>query len=334
MKKTSIEEPYVLTSWVNALLAGFRMEGCDDQEIISLSGVSPDLLERGYCSLDTLTAVFDAAQSLYGDPVSLESNKGTTPSSFRSLSLAILSSETLADGFGLLLKHNSIITNVLGFIVDLEGGGRFGFVVQEDIELSLPLSCAILGRAMRTAVFIHPSSKLLTKVEMAYVKPENSEEYERYFDAPVEWSCQYNVLYFEESAFNCITTHANSTLCITAEKNWLDEVAAFNELSFMLSANAFVKAHLSGTRLTVESAAQEFGMSVRTFQRRLDLEGTSFSKLIDFVRKEESVSLINNAKLSLSDIAYTLGFSDAGSFSRAFRRWFEQSPEQYRKQLT
>ena len=331
MKEFS-EEPYVLTSWVNAFLAGYQMEGCDEHAIVSLSGVDPLWLEKGYCSLETFVAVFDAAKKLYGDSMDSVSRKGVTPSAFRSLSIAMLSSDTLADGFGLLVKHNSSITNVMEFISDAEGGGRFGFARQEGIELSLSLSCSILDKALRTALFIHPISNLVNKVEMTHAKPTNAQQYEDYFCAPVEWACPLDVLYFNEHAYSSPSIHANTSLRINAEKEWLEEIASFNEANFIVRVNAFIQANLSGTRLTIEYASTEFGMSVRTFQRRLDADNASFSQLIDQIRRKEALALIKDIKVTISDLAFSLGFSDVGSFSRAFRRWFDRSPEQYRKQ--
>jgi len=330
--KEFLGESYVLTSWVNAFLAGYQMEGCDEQAIVSLSGIDPLSLEKGYCSLDVFIAVFDAAKKLYGDSMDASSRKGVTPSVFRSLSIAMLSSDTLSDGFSLLAKHNSSITNVMDFIVDHEGGGRFGFSLKDGIELSLALSCSILDKALRTALFIHPSSNLVNKVEMTHSKPVNAPDYEDYFCAPVEWGCQLDLIYFDEHAYSSPSIHANASLRVNAEKEWLEEIAHFNEANFIVRANAFIQANLSGTRLTIEYAAKEFGMSVRTFQRRLDADKASFSQLIDQVRRKEALALIMDVKVTISDLAFTLGFSDVGSFSRAFRRWFDQSPEQYRKQ--
>jgi AraC-like DNA-binding protein len=322
---------YILTSWVNALLAGLRADGCDDMVIVSHSGVDPKVLESGYCSLNTITAIFESAQTLYGDYAGISSNKGVTPSSFRSLSIALLASDTLADSFSLLVNHNAMITNAMNFIVDSQGGGRFGFAMQEGVSISLPLASVILGRALRTASFIHPCSKLINKVEMSYEKPINSVQYDLYFDAPVTWGSPHNVLYFDERVFNCLSTQANPELKEIAEKTWLKEVSEVNEFNFVLRVTAFLKANLSGSRLTIENTADEFKMSVRTFQRRLDLERTSFRTLVDFVRKNEGQKLIKNTGIPLTEVAYSLGFSDSGSFSRAFRRWFELSPEQFRK---
>ena len=328
---TQNDHTYVLTSWVQALLAGLKMEGCDEQKIIASSGIDPSLLEKGYCSLDLFIRLFDAAEKHYGQYVGVASSQGATPSSFRSLSIALVASDSLYDCFQLLAKHNCLITNTMRFIVDDQDGGRFGFSLREDLSISSSLTSAVLGRALTTARFIHPCTKLVKKVTLSYPKPNNANVYENYFEAPIQWDSDINAVYFEESAFRCPSTQANTAVRESAEKQWLDEVAQYNDLSFIESAQAVIKANLSDSRITIEILSEKFGMSVRTLQRRLDQEKTSFSKLVEDVKKQQAKALLKQSAENITDVAFQLGFSNSGSFSRAFKRWFNISPDQYRK---
>ncbi|NRA24146.1 MAG: AraC family transcriptional regulator ligand-binding domain-containing protein [Oleispira sp.] len=140
------------------------MDGYDDRAIISKPGIAPDCLVLGYCTLDTFKTVFKAAESLYGDFVGV-SLKGETPSLFRSLSMAMLTSETLADSFYLLVKHNPIITNALNFVVHHNRHSVFGFYMTKGLDIYLSLTSAILARALRMARFIHPSSQLTSNFD-------------------------------------------------------------------------------------------------------------------------------------------------------------------------
>lgn len=77
--------------------------------------------------------------------------------------------------------------------------------------------------------------------------------------------------------------------------------------------------------------AKLMNTSERTFKRRLSEEGTSFRSLLMEVRYAMAKELLESHSLSMRDIAERLGFSDASSFSQAFKRWHGCAPQNYQK---
>ncbi len=72
--------------------------------------------------------------------------------------------------------------------------------------------------------------------------------------------------------------------------------------------------------------ASGLGISARTLQRRLRENGTSFSAVLEELRRELSGELLADKKLAVSDVALLLGYSEPSAFQRAFRRWRGVSP--------
>lgn len=77
--------------------------------------------------------------------------------------------------------------------------------------------------------------------------------------------------------------------------------------------------------------ASAAGLSVRTLQRRLAEFGVDYSALIDRARFDHAQNLLRDRNRNLIDIAYDLGYTDASSFTRAFRRWTGATPSDFRK---
>ena len=75
-------------------------------------------------------------------------------------------------------------------------------------------------------------------------------------------------------------------------------------------------------RLTEEEAAMSLGLSRRTLVRRLSDSGTSFRDMLDAELKARARVMLDDDKLSRTQMAEALGFEDPTSFSRACRRWF------------
>lgn len=112
--------------------------------------------------------------------------------------------------------------------------------------------------------------------------------------------------------------HADSALArLDAPQPWLDRV------------RGFVEERLPDGGVTLASAAEALGMSVRTLQRRLRDEGTTFEELCDGVRKARALVYLD-AWMSIGEVAYLLGYAEPSVFHRAFKRWTGQSPEAFR----
>ncbi len=84
---------------------------------------------------------------------------------------------------------------------------------------------------------------------------------------------------------------------------------------------------------SVERLAKSLGCSVRTLQRRLAVQGLSYSDLLAEVRRTLALNLLENPRLGIAQIAYCLGYSEVSTFNHAFRGWVGQPPRDYRKSL-
>ena len=84
--------------------------------------------------------------------------------------------------------------------------------------------------------------------------------------------------------------------------------------------------------VSAERIAAPMNISSRHLRRKLSQAGTSYEQLVDEVRRDAAVRMIAGGELSLTSIAYELGFLDPSSFTRAFRRWTDMSPTAFRRQ--
>jgi AraC-like DNA-binding protein len=90
---------------------------------------------------------------------------------------------------------------------------------------------------------------------------------------------------------------------------------------------------LRGQNAHIQTLAKDYGMSTRTLQRRLKDLGHSFSDVIKKVRITRAKELLASPDMSLSEIAFALGFSETSAFHRAFKKWIGITPMEYRKQV-
>lgn len=102
------------------------------------------------------------------------------------------------------------------------------------------------------------------------------------------------------------------------------------ENQFIIDVRNYILENIEDDNLTVESVGQAFSLGRMQFYRKIKaLTDQSASEFIRSVRLTKAVELIKTKELTLSEIAYTTGFSSLSSFSKAFKKQFGQSPSSF-----
>ena len=83
-------------------------------------------------------------------------------------------------------------------------------------------------------------------------------------------------------------------------------------------------------QLSLEELASRLQISTRSLQRQLAQQQTSYSRLLEEVRKNRAISLLCHSRYSAQEVGLRLGYQDAPSFQRAFRHWFGLPPGEFR----
>lgn len=87
-------------------------------------------------------------------------------------------------------------------------------------------------------------------------------------------------------------------------------------------------------RARSSEVARRLGIGQRTFARRLSAEGLNFSEVLGNLRIDLAIRYLADRQLSISQIAWLLGYQEVGGFSHAFKRWTGKSPRETRENLS
>ena len=82
-----------------------------------------------------------------------------------------------------------------------------------------------------------------------------------------------------------------------------------------------------------DDVARVLSMHRRTLNRHLHVQGTTFQCVLDKVRFEVARQLVSSSKISLDDVAGSLGYAGVSPFMRSFRRWSGMTPGDWRHQF-
>lgn len=152
-------------------------------------------------------------------------------------------------------------------------------------------------------------------------------EYERVFQAPIVFKSHWNAMQIDGEFLTLkqppVNRYVFGVLSERAE-------ALLESLRTSKTTRGQVERLLMPILHTGEASmgavAAKLGMSRRTLHRRLKDEGATFEQVLDALRHKLALHFLSGKKVSVSDTAYLVGFSDPAAFSRAFKRWTGTSP--------
>lgn len=112
--------------------------------------------------------------------------------------------------------------------------------------------------------------------------------------------------------------------------------AQFNQKNrnlLFFKCKAFIEQQLTSPNLNVEMISHHLSVSCRQIARAFEANGMTVSRFIWQSRLQKSrEDILNLANLSITDIAYKWGFNHSSHFSRAYKLYFDESPQTTRKQ--
>ena len=170
------------------------------------------------------------------------------------------------------------------------------------------------------------------RVEFQHTAPSYIDEYKHLFQSPVLFDRVENRLVFQKSVLALKlgkrSTHLYSGLIQYAE-SLMGKLTRRRAIT--KKVRYWINKCLSEGDLDIEKVADRMNMSRQTLYRKLKKEGTSFKTLLDDTRKSLAKKFLAQNEYSITEIAFFLGFSETSSFNRAFNRWYDKNPSDFRK---
>jgi AraC-like DNA-binding protein len=170
------------------------------------------------------------------------------------------------------------------------------------------------------------------EVRFAHAAPADARRHRELFGAPVGWDAPRHTLVIARAQLDLPSTHASPAL------HDLHERVVAEELPSPLAGDTLVERLRRALEERLESGppplaelARALGTSTRTLQRRLAELGVDYQQVVDEVRCARTLELLQKPSLSVLAVARAVGYADANSFHRAFRRWTGTTPGDYRE---
>jgi AraC-like DNA-binding protein len=175
--------------------------------------------------------------------------------------------------------------------------------------------------------------RMPTEVHFMHDAPRSEhDDYSAFSRSIVRFGMPHNGFVLEKALLDRPTRAGNARMHEAFDR-YARELSERAALGARSRARSSIIAHLSGGDMCMETVAADLAMSVPTLRRRLEEEGTTFTDLVDDVRRELAERYLRDPQRSISEIASLLGFAHAPAFHKAFRRWKGVTPTAHRARI-
>lgn len=172
-----------------------------------------------------------------------------------------------------------------------------------------------------------------TEVFLSRAQPQDPSLYRKFFKAPIRFNATESAIVFPSRWLKHKLLSKDQFLFDYLERKAV-ELHHDQEKDLINKLHRFVRNTLITQGCTACKTAQHLGIHERTLNRRLQEHGTSFRDEVGQVRYAMAQSFLANTQANNIEIALALGYTDATTFSHAFKRWSGISPAQWREQHT
>ncbi|WP_394827070.1 AraC family transcriptional regulator [Pendulispora albinea] len=330
-------EPTIAAPALWPVIDFLRAHGKDPNALLAHGGYTEDALRN-----PTLRVPHSRAANIYlsirgtcdRPALGLAFAAYVRPETFAVIEYAARSSATVGDAILVTNRYARLIDDSFNFRLDPCGAFSLWRLTMDWPEPLLGImSEYVIGIIARASRFLFGAALPSRELWLRCPSPRDRSPYEQAFSSPLRFSApEYGILMQPEvlalrprsadpTLANLIGQQAESMLSELGRASTCDEVrrAVCEELRSGAPAMTRIARRLSTTPSTL--------------RRRLSEEGVRYKDLLESARRESACAYLSDRTLTMTEIAFRLGYRDATTFFKVFKRWTGQTPAEYRRGL-
>ena len=254
--------------------------------------------------------------------------------SYGPFGLAILNAHTVARAIELATSFHELAFTLIDYSLLRDAAGKISGMdadlgaVPEDMRVFMvERDLAAVRRLLDDMVH---ATFPIREFRAAIPEPKDARRYAQALGAPIRFDMPRTQVLYAPSWRDLSMPYGNPLLEETYERQCRELVAALAVRSSEAEQVVDMLVRCKGRWPSIDETADKLGVSARTLRRRLEEKQTTYSALVESVRRKQAEDLLSGTRLSVEQIADSLGYAETASFTHAFKRWTGCSPREFR----
>jgi AraC-like DNA-binding protein len=324
-----------LSSSAGLIATTLRECNCDPEPLFEQAGINLSEVNDPNVRFPTsrTQVLWGLAAEATGNPcIGLMAARLFQPAVLHGLGFAWLASDTLEDALARLVRYSRFINKGVTFRLE-----KLPTTLDLVIHVPETLTNGVYaGTDCGFAVFLRMCQLTVGKdilpvcATLQRPPPDCPDEFEAMFGSAIEYAAVDYRLAFSK-ALACIPlSTAQPELARLNDQTVVDYLARYDRANITMQVRARIIEQLHDGVPKQGSIADTLNVSLRSLQRRLNAEATSYKALLEDTREQLAMQYLRETHRSIGEITYLLGFSEPSNFTRAFKRWTGKSPLEFR----
>lgn len=322
------------TATVRAVLKAAGAAGVAADRLLDQAGITqataydPD----GEVTLDVMKTFWETAYRETGSPyLAMDAGIRAVHGSYKTIDYLLLAATTPGEGLSRFIEHFRLMNTWLNFQIHEDDTGHHLTLKSKIGPVPFPaveFTFAVVTERFRRML---GSDWTPLAVQFLHAPIGDTSYYRGYFRCGVTFSSEKAQLSLQRQdwakplasgdpgLFDVLSDHA---LTLSSLRPNPDDLVTRTQQEIMRV--------LGEGEPDIEGIAEALVVSTRTLQRRLEERDNTFKQLVDQVREDQARNLIASGAMSISEVAFFLGYSEQSALTRAFKRWTGQTPKKFR----
>lgn len=318
------------------VLKGAARSGVDVPQLLAACGIERKLLDDSRARVDRdtfiklLTMVMMQTQDEF---VGLGQGRTSKPGTFSMMTHAVINCANLGralqrgirfyEMFDLQLSASLVIEDDKAILI-AEADPRLDFrevILETLFFLTQRFMSWLVGKPVR-----------VDRIDFDF-EDDDSLERQSLFNCPINFSADANRMIFSADHLDLPLAQNELSLSRFLKSSFSELlVAGTKQMGLPARIRALLSEEYGYNFPDFSGVCESLNMTPQTLRRRLKDAGTSYQQIKDDIREEASVYYLSKPELSIDEIALLMGFSEASSFHRAFKKWTGKTPAIFRQE--
>ncbi|MCD6059933.1 MAG: AraC family transcriptional regulator [Moraxellaceae bacterium] len=308
--------------------------GLPAEEILIKAGVALSRLEDSSLSRmpsNAQLAFWNAAEEISGDPhIGLHLGEHMPLYRGQVLEYLLTSSPTFGEGLQRVMNFHRLLSDSLTGELVIEGDSCY-LATLTDRRASRHFTECLAAGMIKFFKFVTDGDFRAIAIHTEHSEGAPPAEYRRIYGCDVTLGCSEYRMYFNKDVLERRIWQAEPRLLRLHEQIAQEQLAELQRFDLVSEVKRAIGETLESGDTSLESVAKRLDIPPRRLRSQLAEANTSFNQILADYRSRLARRLLARTSEPIEQIVYLTGFSEPSTFYRAFKRWTNETPVEYRK---